>query len=152
MGPPSEGSCDRTQATGMSCTTLLTTSDPQSKRIGEITHTVFLSFFVVCFQGPAYAALSQKFGCDVFRYFSVSVYIFVCCGSVLWCFPFCWITIWCGNCMEPQIITAVAPVKGETHFSLFSLSARCCLLFAPFCFSPVVFTLLLCVSLRSLCS
>ncbi len=124
------------------------------KRIGEIPHTVFLTFFVVCFQEPAYAALSQNFDCDVSRYFSVHVYVFVCCGSVLWCcvFHLCWMTIWCGNCMEPQIITAVEPVRGKTHFSLFSLSALCCLLFAPFCFSPVVFTLLLCVSLRSLCS
>lgn len=145
MGPPSEGSCDWTQVTGMSYTTLLTTSALQRKRIREIPHTAFFLLWGVCFEGLAYALLAQRFGFDVFRYFTVSV-----CFCMLWqctvvlCFPFCWITIGCDNCVEPQIIT---------QFScLFFLSAFCCLLFAPFCYSHVVFTLLLCVSLGSLCS
>uniref|UniRef100_A0A3B4VHL7 Uncharacterized protein n=1 Tax=Seriola dumerili TaxID=41447 RepID=A0A3B4VHL7_SERDU len=42
-----EGSCVRTRAAGMSCITLLTPSDLQSKKIEEIPHTVFFVFRVV---------------------------------------------------------------------------------------------------------
>lgn len=133
------------EAVGMFCITLLSTSTLQIKKIEEV---------------PPHCLLFVFEGHSVLHYhtilammYSDTAYVALAVYCVVLCFPFCWITIWCGNCMEPQIITAVETVLGKTHFLLFLWQLSAAFFFAPFCFFLLLFfTPLLCVSLRSLCS
>lgn len=84
-----------------------------------------------------------------------AVYVVVWCGMYcgVLCFPFCWITIWCGNCHGATDNNSCEDCLRRNTFPLFLWqlylpSFFCTILFFP----PVVFTLLLCVSLRNLCS
>lgn len=71
---------------------------------------------------------------------------------VVWCLPFCWITLWSGNWIEPQIITAVEMLEWRHIFLCFLCQLFAAFFLRHFVFPPDVFTLFLCASLRSLCS